>query len=147
MEKSDLDPDAYLASLPADRRGTMTALDALIREALPGRPRTVWTGTFWGGTEQTILGYGAITQSRPRGPDVEWFAVGLALQKAYISLYVNAVDGGRYLTQAYAGRLGAAKVGSASVSFRRLEGVDVGALTEMLRRAGELTGPGSEEGS
>lgn len=139
MEKSDLDPDAYLASLPQDRRGTMTALDALIRDALPGRPRTVWTGTFWGGTEQTIIGYGDITQSRPRGPDVEWFAVGLALQKAHVSLYVNAVDGGRYLTQAYAGRLGTAKVGSASVSIRRLEDVDVEALAEMLRRAGELT--------
>ena len=141
MEKSDLDPDAYLASLPQDRRGTMTALDALIRDALPGRSRTVWTGTFWGGSEQTITGYGQITQSRPRGPDVEWFAVGLALQKAYVSLYVNAVDGGRYLTQTYAGRLGKAKVGSASVSIRRLEDVDVAALTEMLRRAGELTGP------
>lgn len=139
MEKSDLDPDAYLASLPPERRGTMTALDALIREALPGRRRTVWTGTFWGGTEQTIIGYGDITQSRPRGPDVEWFAVGLALQKAHVSLYVNAAEGGRYLTQAYAGRLGAAKVGSASVSIRRLEDVDVDALTEMLRRAGELT--------
>ena len=139
MEKSDLDPDAYLASLPQDRRGTMTALDVLIRDTLPGRPRTVWTGTFWGGTEQTIIGYGDITQSRPRGPDVEWFAVGLALQKAHVSLYVNAVDGGRYLTQAYAGRLGTAKVGSASVSIRRLEDVDVEALAEMLRRAGELT--------
>jgi Domain of unknown function (DU1801) len=147
VEKSDLDPDAYLASLPPDRRGTMTALDALIREALPSRPRTVWTGTFWGGSEQTIIGYGSIAQSRPRGPDVEWFAVGLALQKAYVSLYVNAVDGGRYLTQAYGSRLGKAKVGSASVSFRRLEDVDVDALTEMLRRAGELTGPRPEEGS
>lgn len=139
MEKSDLDPDAYLASLPQDRRGTMTALDALIRDALPGRSRTVWTGTFWGGSEQTIIGYGQITQSRPRGPDVEWFAVGLALQKAYVSLYVNAADGGRYLAQTYAGRLGTVKVGSASVSFRRLEDVDVDALTEMLRRADELT--------
>ena len=139
MEKSDLDPDAYLASLPQDRRGTMTALDALIRDALPGRPRTVWTGTFWGGSEQTMIGYGQITQSRPRGPDVEWFAVGLALQKAYVSLYVNAADGGRYLAQTYAGRLGTVKVGSASVSFRRLEDVDVDALTEMLRRADELT--------
>lgn len=139
MEKSDLDPDAYLASLPQDRRGTMTALDALIRDALPGRSRTVWTGTFWGGSEQTMIGYGQITQSRPRGPDVEWFAVGLALQKAYVSLYVNAADGGRYLAQTYAGRLGTVKVGSASVSFRRLEDVDVDALTEMLRRADELT--------
>ena len=141
MDKSAIDPDDYLASVPEDRRATMTALDALIRDAMPGRSRSVWTGKFWGGTDQTIIGYGDIRQSRPRGPDVEWFAVGLALQKNHVSLYVNAADGGQYLAKAYGPRLGTVKIGSAAVTFGSLDDLDRDVLVEMLARANALTSP------
>jgi hypothetical protein len=70
---------------------------------------------------------------------VEWFAVGLARQKRHYSLYVNAVEDGRYLGQAYAGRLGKVKLGAASVGFRRLEDVDLDGLRALLEHAGRLT--------
>jgi hypothetical protein len=101
----------------------------------------VWEGVFWGGTEQQIIGYGDLLQPRPRGEAVEWFVVGLARQKKAISVYVNAVDDGRYLLSAYAGRLGKARTGSASLSFRRPEDLDLEAFTELVRRAGELCPP------
>ena len=119
----------------------MTALDALIREAMPGRARSVWTGKLWGGTDQTIVGYGDIRQSRPRGPDVEWFAVGLALQKNHVSLYVNAAEGGRYLAKVYGARLGKVKIGSAALTFASVEDLDQSVLLEMLTRANALTSP------
>lgn len=139
MEKTGADPDAYLASLPDDVRPPMAALDELIRAALPGRERSLWEGTFWGGTDQTILGYGDIVQPRPQGEAVEWFAVGLARQKRHFSLYVNAVEDGRYLGQLYADRLGKVKLGAASIGFRRLEDVDLEALRELLEHADRLT--------
>ena len=36
----------------------MVALDRRIVAGLPGRSRALWRGTFWGGTEQAIIGYG-----------------------------------------------------------------------------------------
>jgi hypothetical protein len=139
VEKTGADPDAYLATLPDDVRPTMEALDELVSAALPGRERSLWAGTFWGGTDQTIIGYGEIVQPRPRGDPVEWFAVGLARQKRHYSLYVNAAEDGRYLGQLYGARLGKVKVGAASIGFRRLEDVDLPALRELLERADRLT--------
>jgi hypothetical protein len=139
MEKVATDPDAFLASFGDDVRPTMQRLDELIREALPGRARTLWEGTFWGGTDQQILGYGDIIQPRPKGESVEWFLVGLARQARHCSVYVNAVDGGAYLLHQYRDRLGKVKVGSASIAITALDVVDLDALAELLRRAHELT--------
>jgi len=141
VEKVDTPPDAFLASLSDDVRPTLTELDAVIRTCLPGRSRTVWEGTFWGGTEQRIVGYGDIVQARPRGGSADWFLVGLARQTKTYSLYVNAVEDGAYLLSGYADRLGKVKVGSASVSFRSLDGVDREGLTDLLTRAHDLTPP------
>jgi hypothetical protein len=141
MEKVDTPPDAFLASFPDGVRETMTELDGVIRSCLPGRSRTLWEGTFWGGTEQRILGYGDLVQPRPRGQAVEWFLVGLARQKDAYSVYVNAADGNAYLLAGYADRLGKVKVGSASVGFPSLDDLDRAAFAELLSRAHELTPP------
>jgi hypothetical protein len=139
MEKVDTAPDAFLASFDGDVGETMTALDALISSCLPGRSRTVWEGTFWGGTEQRILGYGDLLQPRPRGASVEWFLVGLARQTRTYSVYVNAVEDGAYLLKAYEGRLGKVKLGSASIGFADAADLDRDAFAELLRRAHDLS--------
>jgi hypothetical protein len=134
-------PDEHIASQPEQWREAMAALDATIVAAMPGRCRVLWEGVFWGGTEQRIIGYGDLVQPRPRGDDVEWFVVGLAGQSKHLSVYVNAVDDGRYLGQHYADRLGKVKVGSASIAIRRLDDLDLGVFAEMIGRAHELTPP------
>lgn len=139
MRKVDTPPDDHLAAFSDDVRETMLELDRLITEAMPGRSRDVWSGTFWGGTEQHIIGYGDIVQPRPRGDDVEWFAVGLARQTSHYSLYVNAVDDGRYLLDSFRDRLGKAKIGAASIRFTSLGDIELDALRDLLRRADELT--------
>lgn len=139
MQKVDTNPDEHLAAFPEDDRDTMLSLDRLISEAMPGRSRVVWSGTFWGGTEQHIVGYGDILQPRPRGKEVEWFAVGLARQKNHYSLYVNAIEDGKYLIASYADRLGKVKLGASSIGFKTLDDIDIDVLGELLRRANELT--------
>ena len=141
MERVDTPPEEYLESLPAETGADMTALHERIRAALPGHGCCVWAGVFWGGSEQTIIGYGDMSYVRSDKKRVEWFLVGLARQKSYYSVYVNAVEGRRYLTEAYAGRLGKAKVGKSSISFRALADVDLDVLSELIERAGELSGP------
>ena len=69
---------------------------------------------------------------------VEWHYVGLALQKNAISVYVNAVEDDKYLTESYADRLGKAKVGKSVVSFKRLEDINLDVLLEMITRARDI---------
>ena len=120
----------------------MAALDERITAALPGHARSLWEGVFWGGSEQRIIGYGDLSYVRSDKQEVRWFLVGLARQKNYYSVYVNAADGRRYLAEAYAGRLGKAKVGKSSISFRKLADVDLDVLSELLERAGKLPAAG-----
>lgn len=133
--------DERLASLSADARPAMQQLDGLIVAAMPGRSRVLWGGVFWGGSEQSIIGYGDLVQPRPRGESMRWFVVGLARQSSSFSVYVNAVEDGRYLLAQYAGRLGRAAAGSARLSFRRLEDLELETFTQMLGRAHELCPP------
>jgi hypothetical protein len=121
-----------------DPDGSLARLDAVITAALPGASRVLWQGVFWGGTEQSIIGYGTIEQPRPKGRTVEWFLAGLARQKHYLSLYVNAAEDGAYLSKAYGPRLGRCKVGSASISFDAADAIDLEVLEEMVRHAGRL---------
>lgn len=139
MERSSISPESYLAGLVGDVAETMSAVDATLQAAMPGRIRTVWDGVFWGGTEQTIIGYGDIVQRRPRGADVEWFMIGLARQKQHYSLYVNAVEDGAYLGQAYADRLGKVKAGSASLTFTHLDRIDLDVLAQLAIHADRIT--------
>lgn len=139
MERVATSVESVLASLEPEIAATMTAVDAALTAAMPHRARTVWEGVFWGGSEQTIVGYGDIVQRRPRGADVEWFLIGLARQRRHFSLYVNAAEDGAYLGQAYAGRLGRAKAGSASITFGRLDDIDLAVLAELAAHADRIT--------
>jgi hypothetical protein len=138
MQRSTTPPDEFLASLPDGVREDMTDLDSELARVFAGHERVLWEGAMWGGTQQRIIGYGALRQPRPSGEAVDWFVVGLAAQKSHLSLYVSAVEDGQYLVKRYAGRLGKVKVGSANVTFRRLADVDLPALVEMATRARDL---------
>ncbi|MEM7338267.1 MAG: hypothetical protein AAF467_06455 [Actinomycetota bacterium] len=144
MEISSTTPDEYLATLGGADHETMTTIDSHIVDAMPGRRRVLWEGVFWGGTEQSIIGYGHIIQPRPKGEDVEWFSVGLARQSSTFSVYVNAVEGGAYLGKVYADRLGTVKLGSASIGFRKLENLDLDGFRAMIEHAHRITPPDPE---
>jgi hypothetical protein len=142
VQISETTPDEFLATIDeATIRADMRRLDELLVAQMPGRRRVLYEGTFWGGTEQHIIGYGVLVQPRPRGEDVRWFIVGLARQKASYSLYVNAVADGAYLGRKYADRLGKVKMGSASIGFRSLDDVDLDVLEELATEAHRITPP------
>jgi hypothetical protein len=143
MQRSATTPDAFLATLPDGVREQMTELDAALTRVFAGEERVLWEGPMWGGTHQRIIGYGAMRQQQRSGAEVEWFVVGLAAQKANLSLYVSAAEDGQYLVKRYADRLGKVRVGSANVTFRRLADLDLPVVVEMAARARELVlGPG-----
>ena len=138
MQRSVTSPDEFIASLPDGVRDDITALDAELARIFDGHERVLWEGPMWGGTEQRIIGYGAFNQVNRSGAAVDWFIVGLAVQKAHLSLYVSAAEDGHYLVTRYADRLGKVKTGRANVTFRRLADVDFPGILEMATRARDL---------
>ena len=141
MERSTTTPDAHIASLPDGVREDVATVDAQISLVMSGLERTLWEGVFWGGTKQGIIGYGSYRYKGGSGAEGEWFIVGLAAQKNYLSLYVNAAAEGRSLAKVYAPRLGKVKAGSANLQFKRAADLDLEVLREMVGRARELTTP------
>jgi hypothetical protein len=140
MERTSMSVDDHLASLGGQRGEDIRALDRAIRERIPDAERLLYEGKLWGGSDQRIVGYGIMDYQNRSGEDVRWFVVGLAAQKTYISMYVNAVEGGTYLLAGYEGRLGKVKTGTASISFDSVDDVDFEILMELVDRAGQSVG-------
>ncbi len=135
MNKSATNPADYIKSLPAEVRADIDRLDAAISKVMSGHVKTLWEGRFWGGSDQHIIGYGDYSYERADGETVEWFIVGLASQKRYISVYVNAVDEDGYLVENYVDKLGKARIGKSSISFRSLDDIDLDVLLDLVGKA------------
>jgi hypothetical protein len=142
MDRSTTTPDEHIATLPDGVREDIAALDARITEIMAGHERVLWEGVFWGGSQQRIIGYGSYRYRGRSGAEGEWFVVGLAAQKNYLSLYVNGAEGGMTLPKRYAPRLGKVKAGSGNIQFKHAADLDLDVLDEMVARARDLT-PGS----
>ena len=139
MERTDRDIAEYIASLPDDVRDDIAALDAVISTVMGGLAKHLWVGKLWGGSDQEIIGYGLQTNRRSDKREVTWFVVGLAVQKNYLSVYVNAVEDRMYLSEKYGSDLGKVKVGKSSISFAGVDDIDLDKLDALVRRARDLT--------
>ena len=138
MERIDRNVDDFIESLPEETRGDIRALDEVIGDAMEGLPRLLYAGVFWGGSDQEIIGYGDLATTRSDGSTVEWFVVGLAVQKNYLSLYVSAVEERQYLSEKYGKELGKVKTGKSSISFSGVDDVDLEKLEWLVGRAREI---------
>jgi hypothetical protein len=138
MQRSSTPPDDFIATLPDGVRDDIAVLDAQLTKVFTGHERVLWEGPMWGGTEQRIIGYGAYHYKGRSGAEGEWFVVGLAAQKAHLSLYVSGAEEGQSLAKRYATRLGKVKVGSANVNFKRVADLDLPVVLEMVERARDL---------
>lgn len=119
-------PSAYLASIPAARRGEVRRVHQLIRKAVPGLRPVVRSG---------MIGYGPFHYRYATGREGDTAIVGLAERKNGMSLYVLGWKDGRYLAEAWGPRLGKADCGRSCVRFRTLDDLDEKALTALLREA------------
>ena len=138
MQRSGRSPDDYIASLADDVRPDIERLDQEITRVMKGHERVLWEGKFWGGSDQHIIGYGTYAYKGKSGASGEWHVIGLAQQKNYITVFVVAAEGGVYLTEAYKDRLGKAKMGKSSISFKRLSDIDLPVLLELIARARQV---------
>ena len=139
MKRVESSPDDYIASQVPEIRGVLEKLHALIKKALPDQDCCLWEGVFWGGSQQQIIGYGNYSYQRSDKKHVEWFTIGLARQKNYFSIYVNAVEDQAYLAEIYRSRLGKVKTGKSNIRFRNLADVNLNVLIEMIKHAEKVS--------
>ncbi|MBN6887309.1 hypothetical protein ACUXCC_004584 [Cytobacillus horneckiae] len=135
MERTNIRFDDYLQQIPEQSRATIQTLNQIVVDIFGESERSIWEGTFWGGSEQTIIGYGDIKYKRSDKKQVEWFMVGVALQKNYYSYYINAIDGKQYLVKKYAGQLGKVRIGASSISFKKIEDLNIETMKEIIQIA------------
>ena len=102
-------PDEYIDALDEPRRTHIPQLDRLIRDSAPNLERHIASG---------MLAYGPYHYRYPSGREGDWFRIALASNKRYISLYVTATDGERYLAETYKDRLPKADIGRSCVRFK-----------------------------
>jgi hypothetical protein len=125
-------PDEYIDHLEEPRRTDIRDLHTLIRKTAPDLEPHIASG---------MLAYGRHHYRTKSGSEGDWFHIGLASNKRYISLYLMATDphGGGYLAESYKDRLPTADIGRSCVRFKRPGDVDLQALTQLIRVGAKLT--------
>jgi uncharacterized protein DUF1801 len=117
-------PAEYIAQLAEPRRSEVAALDALIRKTAPKLEPFIHSG---------MLAYGAWHYKYASGREGDWFRIGVASNKNYISLYICATDGDGYIAERYKQALPKASIGRSCVRFKRLGDLDQAVLKKMIR--------------
>jgi Domain of unknown function (DU1801) len=119
--------EEHIDSLPEARRELIRSVHEIVREAAPELEMRMWGDKF--------IGYGAMHYRYASGREGEWFPIGLANNKQYVSLYICACDDDGYLAEQNADRLGNVSVGKSCIRFKRLEDLDLGVVRELCGRA------------
>jgi hypothetical protein len=131
--------DEFLASLPDDRRDTMTTLRRAIRKAAP----KLATARMYGMGSSSIIGYGPYHYKYASGREGDWFLIGIAAGKSHYSLHICAGDKNGYLAEQNATKLGKVKTGRSCINFKKLEDLKLDAAMALVKQATKLGGIGA----
>jgi len=121
----------FLATLPADRRDTMTTLHKAIRKAAPKLAPAMMSGMG----PSPIIGYGKYHYRSSSGREGDWFLIGLCAGKNYYSLHICAADKDGYLAERNAAKLGKVKTGRSCINFKKLEDLKLDAAMGLVKQA------------
>ena len=122
------------------RKHDLHQLDKLIRRSASSLKRYFHGGTPAGepGMRFKMIGYGRMEYFARTGQPVEWPAVGVALQKNYISVYLSLTKGETPLLNAYRGKLGELRAGSNNFSFEAFNNLDARVLARLFAEAEQV---------
>jgi hypothetical protein len=121
----------YLAGVPVDRKELVLFLHAFIQKAAPKlKPHFAYN----------MLGYGSFPYRNYKHEPIEWPTIALANQKQYVSLYVCAVQNGKYVAETYKKELGKVNVGKSCIRFKKLEDVNLPVLKKVIQLAAKFPG-------
>ncbi len=121
----------YLDSLPKERKEPILFLHEFIQKASPELKSYF---------ASNMLGYGSFPYKNYKKEMVEWPIVALASQKNYMSIYVCSIEGGEYLAEKYADKLGKVSIGKSCIRFKKLDDLNLPELKEVLVKAAKTPG-------
>jgi Domain of unknown function (DU1801) len=116
----------YIAGLPEPRQGQMLHLHETIRDAMSGVDIRLWD---YAGP---LIAYGTYPYANSKGPAGDWFAIGLANRKAYISLYSMGLRDGRYLVETMRERFPGTKAGRSCLNISKPGAIDDSAVRDLV---------------
>lgn len=117
------DPEEYIAMIDEPRKSNIRKLHELIKKVIPDEEIFMISG---------MIGYGRYHYKTAAGREGDWCKVALASQKNYISVYVCASDGERYIPEKYKDKLPKANIGRSCVRFKKVEDISTDVLEEMI---------------
>lgn len=133
----------YMASVQEKHKEAIAYLHAFIQKASPTlKPHLAYN----------MLGYGSFPYKNYKKESIQWPIVALASQKHYISVYVCALEDGKYLAEKYkkelsrparpngSGHSGGVSVGKSCIRFKKLEDVHLPTLKKVIQQAAKHPG-------
>ena len=121
----------YFCALPSERREPLDFLHKFIQKIAPKlKPHFAYN----------MIGYRSFKWSNYKKEIIDWPVLALASQKNYISLYVCAVDGGKYIAETYKKELGKVSVGRSCIRFKKLEDLNLKTLEKVIKLAEKSPG-------
>jgi Domain of unknown function (DU1801) len=118
-------PAEYIARLEEPRKSDIAALHKLIRKLAPALEPFVHAG---------MLAYGRWHYKYDTGREGDWFRIGVASNKNYVSLYICATDAKGYVAERFKKQLPKASIGKSCVRFKRLSDMDHAVLSKLIRK-------------
>lgn len=122
---------SYLAAVPKERKELIQYLHRFIQKAAPKlKPHFAYN----------MLGYGSFPYKNYKKETISWPVVSLANQKQYVSIYVCAMDGKKYLAETFKKDLGKVSVGKSCIRFKKLEDIHLPTLKKLIQKAAKHPG-------
>lgn len=119
-------PEDYINKLAEPRKSEIQELHTLIKSIAPKLDIKMY---------HNIIGYGSYPYKTKSGQSGEWFVLGLASQKNYISVYACTTDGDQYIAEKHKDQFPKANIGRSCIRFKKLEDIDTNKLKSVLKEA------------
>lgn len=121
----------YLASIPKDKKETILFFHKFIQKTAPKLKSHF---------AYNMLGYGSFPYLNYKKEKINWPIIALASQKNYISIYICALENGKYIAEKYQNKLGKVSVGKSCIRFKKIEDINLTGLKKILQKAVESPG-------
>ena len=121
----------YIDQIDEPRKSEIKKIYNFIKSTLPSMKSGIY---------HNIIGFGPYHYKSKSGSEGDWFTIGLASQKNYISVYVCCTEGTEYLAEKHKDLFPKASIGKSCIRFKKLDDLDFSALKKILLLA-EKNGP------
>lgn len=116
----------YFDMLPKERQEPLKFIDKFIKKNAP-KLKSVFA--------YNMPGYGSFKYRNYKNEIIDWPVIALASQKNYISIYVCALEDGKYIAEKYKKDLGKVSVGKSCIRFKKIEDLNLKTLEKVIKLA------------